>query len=49
MRHSARHATISEELRLYIVVAVCARLQMIAVMSTDATEGVDVTKHPGGR
>ena len=39
----ARHAHISEELRLYIMVAVCVRLQIIVVMSTDVTEGVAVT------
>ena len=43
VRHSARHAPISEELRLYIAVEVCAHLQMIAVMSKDVTEGVAVT------
>lgn len=32
VRHSAKHAPISEELKLYIMVAVCARLQMIVVV-----------------
>jgi hypothetical protein len=39
-RHSARHVTTSEELRLCIVVAVCERLQMIVFISMDVTQGV---------